>query len=107
MVGLARPTVGLRWVLVSALSLLFGLSDFRNLARSLVVLGRISLPLPFHLHSSVCVDLCFLYTSWASRFSTRKTLTHMSGHFRDFGKELGVTDPKGLEDVYKITQDTS
>ncbi|KAJ7826520.1 hypothetical protein B0H13DRAFT_1918126 [Mycena leptocephala] len=25
----------------------------------------------------------------------------MSGHFRDFGKELGVTDPKSLEDVYK------
>ncbi|KAJ7839597.1 armadillo-type protein [Mycena olivaceomarginata] len=27
--------------------------------------------------------------------------TRMSGHFRDFGKELGVTDPKSLEDVYK------
>jgi hypothetical protein len=25
----------------------------------------------------------------------------MSGHFRDVGKELGVTDPKSLEDVYK------
>ncbi|KAJ7751112.1 hypothetical protein B0H16DRAFT_1841514 [Mycena metata] len=25
----------------------------------------------------------------------------MSGLFRDFGKELGVTDPKSLEDVYK------
>ncbi|KAJ7755387.1 armadillo-type protein [Mycena maculata] len=27
--------------------------------------------------------------------------TRLSGHFRDFGKELGVTDPKSLEDVYK------
>ncbi|KAF8206006.1 hypothetical protein K438DRAFT_1817694 [Mycena galopus ATCC 62051] len=27
--------------------------------------------------------------------------THMSTHFRDFGEELGVTDPKSLEDVYK------
>ncbi|KAJ7145355.1 armadillo-type protein [Mycena crocata] len=27
--------------------------------------------------------------------------TRMSGHFRDFGKELGVTEPKSLEDVYK------
>ncbi|KAF8189875.1 armadillo-type protein [Mycena galopus ATCC 62051] len=27
--------------------------------------------------------------------------TRMSTHFRDFGKELGVTDPKSLEDVYK------
>ncbi|KAJ6631146.1 armadillo-type protein [Mycena sp. CBHHK59/15] len=27
--------------------------------------------------------------------------TRMSAHFRDFGKELGVTDPKSLEDVYK------
>jgi 26S proteasome regulatory subunit N1 len=27
--------------------------------------------------------------------------TRMSGHFRAFGKELGVTDPKSLEDVYK------
>ncbi|KAJ7770509.1 26S proteasome regulatory complex non-ATPase subcomplex Rpn1 subunit [Mycena metata] len=27
--------------------------------------------------------------------------TRMSGLFRDFGKELGVTDPKSLEDVYK------
>ncbi|KAJ7627594.1 armadillo-type protein [Mycena polygramma] len=27
--------------------------------------------------------------------------TRLSSHFRDFGKELGVTDPKSLEDVYK------
>jgi 26S proteasome regulatory subunit N1 len=27
--------------------------------------------------------------------------TRMSTHFRDFGKELGVTDPKSLEAVYK------
>ncbi|CAK5272385.1 unnamed protein product [Mycena citricolor] len=27
--------------------------------------------------------------------------TRISGHFREFGKELGVTDPKSLEDVYK------
>ncbi|KAK7046680.1 26S proteasome regulatory subunit RPN1 [Favolaschia claudopus] len=27
--------------------------------------------------------------------------TRMSSHFRDFGKEVGVTDPKSLEDVYK------
>ncbi|KAJ7755237.1 hypothetical protein B0H16DRAFT_1722445 [Mycena metata] len=27
--------------------------------------------------------------------------TRMSSLFRDFGKELGVTDPKSLEDVYK------
>ncbi|KAJ7620450.1 hypothetical protein FB45DRAFT_1094630 [Roridomyces roridus] len=27
--------------------------------------------------------------------------TRLSGHFRDFDKELGVTDPKSLEDVYK------
>ncbi|KAJ7136028.1 armadillo-type protein [Mycena epipterygia] len=27
--------------------------------------------------------------------------TRMSAHFREFGKELGVTDPKSLEDVYK------
>ncbi|KAF8215753.1 hypothetical protein K438DRAFT_1799358 [Mycena galopus ATCC 62051] len=27
--------------------------------------------------------------------------TRMSTHFRDFGEELGVTDPKSLEDVYK------
>jgi 26S proteasome regulatory subunit N1 len=25
----------------------------------------------------------------------------MSGHFHDFGKELGVTDPKSLKDIYK------
>ncbi|KAJ7879550.1 hypothetical protein B0H14DRAFT_1605114 [Mycena olivaceomarginata] len=33
----------------------------------------------------------------------RECLSHtrMSGHFRDVGKELGVTDPKSLEDVYK------
>ena len=27
--------------------------------------------------------------------------TRLSSHFRDFGKELGVADPKSLEDVYK------
>ncbi|KAF8921613.1 armadillo-type protein [Mucidula mucida] len=27
--------------------------------------------------------------------------TRLSGHFRDFGKELGVQDAKSLEDVYK------
>lgn len=27
--------------------------------------------------------------------------TRLSTHFREFGKELGVTDPKSLEDVYK------
>ncbi|KZT70492.1 26S proteasome regulatory complex, non-ATPase subcomplex, Rpn1 subunit [Daedalea quercina L-15889] len=27
--------------------------------------------------------------------------THLSEHFRDFGKELGVLEPKSLEDVYK------
>lgn len=26
---------------------------------------------------------------------------HLSTHFRNFGKELGVSEPKGLEDVYK------
>jgi 26S proteasome regulatory subunit N1 len=26
---------------------------------------------------------------------------HLSMHFRDFGKELGVLEPKSLEDVYK------
>lgn len=25
----------------------------------------------------------------------------LSSHFRDFGKELGVLEPKSLEDVYK------
>jgi 26S proteasome regulatory subunit N1 len=25
----------------------------------------------------------------------------LSDHFREFGKELGVTEPKSLEDVYK------
>lgn len=25
----------------------------------------------------------------------------LSTHFREFGKELGVSDPKSLEDVYK------
>lgn len=27
--------------------------------------------------------------------------TKLSQHFRDFGKELGVEEPKSLEDVYK------
>lgn len=27
--------------------------------------------------------------------------THLSQHFRDFGKELGVLEPKSLEDIYK------
>jgi 26S proteasome regulatory subunit N1 len=27
--------------------------------------------------------------------------TRLSSHFREFGKELGVADAKGLEDVYK------
>ncbi|KAF7323921.1 26S proteasome regulatory subunit RPN1 [Mycena kentingensis (nom. inval.)] len=27
--------------------------------------------------------------------------TRLSGHFRDFGKELGVLEPKSLEEVYK------
>lgn len=27
--------------------------------------------------------------------------TRLSTHFREFGKELGVLDPKSLEDVYK------
>ncbi|KZT10323.1 26S proteasome regulatory complex, non-ATPase subcomplex, Rpn1 subunit [Laetiporus sulphureus 93-53] len=27
--------------------------------------------------------------------------THLSEHFRDFGKELGVLEPRSLEDVYK------
>ena len=27
--------------------------------------------------------------------------TRLSTHFKDFGKELGVLDPKSLEDVYK------
>jgi hypothetical protein len=27
--------------------------------------------------------------------------TKLSTHFRDFGKELGVAEPKSLEDVYK------
>jgi 26S proteasome regulatory subunit N1 len=27
--------------------------------------------------------------------------TRLSSHFRDFGKELGVLEAKGLEDVYK------
>ncbi len=26
---------------------------------------------------------------------------HLSTHFREFGKELGVLEPKSLEDVYK------
>lgn len=26
---------------------------------------------------------------------------HLSMHFRDYGKELGVLEPKSLEDVYK------
>jgi hypothetical protein len=39
MVGLAHPTAALRRVLVGALRSLFGLSDFRNLAQYLVVLG--------------------------------------------------------------------
>ena len=26
---------------------------------------------------------------------------HLSEHFKDFGKELGVLEPKGLEDIYK------
>ena len=27
--------------------------------------------------------------------------TKLSEHFKEFGKELGVLDPKGLEDIYK------
>ena len=27
--------------------------------------------------------------------------TRLSTHFKDFGEELGVLDPKSLEDVYK------
>lgn len=27
--------------------------------------------------------------------------THLSRYFKDFGKEVGVSDPKSLEDVYK------
>ena len=27
--------------------------------------------------------------------------TRLSTHFKEFGKELGVLDPKSLEDVYK------
>lgn len=27
--------------------------------------------------------------------------TQLSTHFRDYGKELGVVEPKSLEDIYK------
>jgi 26S proteasome regulatory subunit N1 len=27
--------------------------------------------------------------------------TALSAHFREYGKELGVTEPKSLEDIYK------
>lgn len=27
--------------------------------------------------------------------------TNMSSHFREYGKELGVSEPKSLEDIYK------
>lgn len=27
--------------------------------------------------------------------------THLSENFKEFGKELGVSDPKSLEDIYK------
>ena len=27
--------------------------------------------------------------------------THLSENFKEFGKELGVLEPKGLEDIYK------
>jgi 26S proteasome regulatory subunit N1 len=27
--------------------------------------------------------------------------THLSKHFREFGKELGVAEAKSLEDIYK------
>ena len=27
--------------------------------------------------------------------------TQLSVHFREYGKELGVTEPKSLEDIYK------
>lgn len=27
--------------------------------------------------------------------------THLSMHFKEFGKELGVLEPKSLEDIYK------
>ena len=27
--------------------------------------------------------------------------THLSEHFKEFGKELGALEPKSLEDIYK------
>lgn len=32
---------------------------------------------------------------------------HLSRHFKEFGKELGVEDPKSLEDVYKSHLETT
>jgi 26S proteasome regulatory subunit N1 len=33
--------------------------------------------------------------------------SRLSSHFKQFGKELGVQDPKSLEDVYKSHLETS
>ncbi len=33
--------------------------------------------------------------------------SRLSTHFKQFGKELGVLDPKSLEDVYKSHLETS
>jgi 26S proteasome regulatory subunit N1 len=33
--------------------------------------------------------------------------SRLSAHFKQFGKELGVQDPKSLEDVYKSHLETS
>lgn len=35
------------------------------------------------------------------------TNAKLSTHFRDFGKELGVSDPKSLEDIYKSHLDNT
>jgi 26S proteasome regulatory subunit N1 len=33
--------------------------------------------------------------------------TQLSRHFKEFGKEVGVADPKSLEDVYKSHLETT
>jgi len=33
--------------------------------------------------------------------------THLSKHFREYGKELGVLEPKSLEDIYKTHLENS
>lgn len=32
---------------------------------------------------------------------------HLSRHFKEFGKEVGVEDPKSLEDIYKSHLETT